>query len=239
MIELTLSLVYKLISLAMVDALNPCALAVMILVLTSVLIQNPERREKVLYTGLAFAFAVYLGYFVYGIIFVNIFKYAAASMPDTSLFLFYSSRVFGALAIVLGLLNVKDYLFYRPGGVATEMPLSIKPRMSLMIKRITSPLGAFFIGLFVTVFLIPCAVGPYLIFSGTITNATLFEMIGLLLVYNLIFIIPMLIITFIIYLGFTSVEKVSGWKEKNIKKLHLFAGIILLILGILMVTGII
>jgi cytochrome c biogenesis protein CcdA len=239
MIELSLALAYKLISLAIVDALNPCALAVMILVLTSVLMQNPEDRKKVLYAGLAFTFAVYLGYFIYGMIFVNLFKYAADSIPNTSMFLFYSSRVFGALAIILGLLNVKDYVFYRPGGVATEMPLSFRPRVNLMIKKITSPLGAFFIGLFVTIFLIPCAIGPYLIFSSTITNATIFEMIGLLLVYNLIFIIPMLIITFIIYLGFASVERVSGWKEKNIKKLHLFAGIILIILGILMVTGVI
>ncbi|GAI54055.1 unnamed protein product [marine sediment metagenome] len=48
----------------------------------------------------------------------------------------------------------------------------------------------------------------------------------------------MIAITLIIYLGLTTVEKVSGWKEKNIKYLHLIEGLILTALGILMFTGI-
>ena len=48
---------------------------------------------------------------------------------------------------------------------------------------------------------------------------------------------PMVAITLIIYAGFAKVENVSEWKEKNIKKLHLIAGIIMLALGIAMVFG--
>ncbi len=49
----------------------------------------------------------------------------------------------------------------------------------------------------------------------------------------------MLTITLIIYIGYTTVENVSGWKEKNIKYLHLIAGILLSLIGLLMVFGII
>jgi len=47
----------------------------------------------------------------------------------------------------------------------------------------------------------------------------------------------MIIITLIVYFGFTTVENVSGWKERNIKYLHLIAGIILVLLGIAMLLG--
>jgi hypothetical protein len=43
----------------------------------------------------------------------------------------------------------------------------------------------------------------------------------------------MFIITALVYLSFTSVEKASQFREKNIKKLHLIAGIMLLAVGIL------
>ena len=49
----------------------------------------------------------------------------------------------------------------------------------------------------------------------------------------------MLAITFAIYFGVTTVDNVSGWKERNIKTLHLIEGLILTTLGILMFTGLI
>jgi len=60
-----------------------------------------------------------------------------------------------------------------------------------------------------------------------------------LVFYNLVFLLPMIGITIVIFLGVTTVDKISGWKEKNIRFLHLFEAVILIILGILMLTGII
>ena len=48
----------------------------------------------------------------------------------------------------------------------------------------------------------------------------------------------MLVITFVIYYEFNSVEKVSGRKEKNIRYLHLVEGLIITILGILILKGV-
>ena len=227
--------IIEIISLAAVDAINPCALAVMAIVLMALLLKNPEKRRYVLLGGLNFTFAVFILYFLYGLIMIQFFSYA---IPATGRFSYYIFRGFGIFAIALGILNLKDFFIYTPGGIATEMPLKLRPRVKQIIKKITTPKGAFIIGLIVTLFLLPCTIGPYIIASGKLSVLKFLATIPWLLLYNLIFILPMLGITFAIYFGLTTVDKVGGWKENNIRKLHLVEGLILTILGILMFTGI-
>ncbi len=225
----------EIVSLAAVDAINPCALAVMTIVLMSLLIHDPKKRSNILWGGVAFSLAVFILYFLYGLIMIQFFSHL---IPETGKFSFYVFKGFGMFAIILGILNLKDFIVYKPGGIATEMPLKLRPKMKSLVKKITTPKGAFIIGLFVTLFLLPCTIGPYIIASGKLSTVNFLKTIPWLLLYNLIFILPMLGITLAIYLGLTSVDKVSGWKEKNIKYLHLIEGSILTILGILMFTGI-
>ncbi len=230
--------VIELIGLAGVDAINPCALAVMVIVLMSLLVADPDKKRNVLLGGLSFTLAVYILYFLYGLIMIQFFAHL---IPKESAF--YSSIVFqgfGVIAIILGLLNMRDYFDYKPGGIATEMPIKLRPIVKKIIKGIETPRGAFFTGIIVTLFLLPCTIGPYIIFSGDVSVSLSFlESIPWLLLYNLIFVAPMIAITMVIYLGLTTVEKVSGWKEKNIKYLHLAEGLILIVLGIMMYTSII
>ena len=226
----------EIVSLAAVDAINPCALAVMTIVLVTLLIQDPTKKRKVLLGGLAFTLAVFILYFLYGMIMIQFFSHI---IPETGRFSNYVFKGFGIFAILLGILNLKDFFIYKPGGLGTEMPMKMRPKVKQIIKKITSPKGAFVIGLFVTLFLLPCTIGPYIIASGKLSILNFFKTIPWLLIYNLIFIIPMISITLIIYFGLTTVDKVSGWKEKNIKYLHLVEGLILTTLGILMFTGLI
>ncbi len=228
--------IIEILGLALVDAVNPCALAVMTIVLMTLLLQHPDKKSKVLAGGIAFTSAVFILYFLYGLIMVQFFSHL---IPQTGIISGYIFKGFGLFAIILGILNLKDYFSYKPGGIATEMPLKLRPMMKLLIKKITSPKGAFVIGLFVTLFLLPCTIGPYIIASGKLSTLNFFKVILWLLIYNIIFIIPMIAITLAIYFGLTTVDKVSGWKEQNIKYLHLIEGLILTILGILMFTGII
>jgi hypothetical protein len=227
---------FEVISLAIVDAINPCALAVMVIVLMSLLLQNPQNKKRVLYGGLAFTLAVFILYFLYGLIMIQFFSFA---IPETGVYSFYIFKAFGVFAIILGILNLKDFIIYKPGGVATEMPLKIRPLMKAFVKRITGPKGAFVIGVIVTLFLLPCTIGPYIIASGKLSELTFLQTIPWLFLYNIIFVIPMIAITFAIFLGVTTVSDVSGWKERNIKWLHLVEGLILTALGILMFTGLI
>lgn len=224
----------KITILALADSVNPCAIAVLAMVLVAILIQNPEKKRKVLHAGLAFVLAVFIGYSFYGIVLVQFFKTFAEFLGRSSGYVYSGLAI---LAMILGALNVKDFFFYKKGSFATEMPIFLRPKVKRTIEKITSAWGAFIIGFLVTLFLLPCTIGPYIIASGLISGLKFLETIPWLLYYNLIFVLPMIIITLIVYFGFARVEDVSGWKEKNIRKLHLIAGILLFLVGLGILIG--
>jgi cytochrome c biogenesis protein CcdA len=224
----------KITLLALADSVNPCAMAVLAMILITILIQNPEKRKKVLYAGLAFVAAVFIGYVFYGLVLVQFFKTFAEFLGKSSGYVYKGLAI---LAMILGALNVKDSFFYKKGSFATEMPIFLRPKVKRAIEKVTSASGAFIIGFLVTLFLLPCTIGPYIVASGLISGLKFIETIPWLLYYNLIFLIPMLIIIGIVYFGFARVEDVSGWKERNIKRLHLIAGILLFLVGLLLLLG--
>ena len=226
----------KIITLALADAINPCALAVMTMVLVTILLTNPNKKSKVLLGGLSFIAAVFIGYMFYGLIIINFFKVFATF---TSNLYPYVTKVLAVLAIAIGIVNIKDFFCYKPGSLGSEMPLKMRSKVKQLIKKITGCKGAFVIGLFVTLFLLPCTIGPYIIASESLSALALIKTIPFLLLYNLIFIFPMLLITLGIYLGLASAEKISAWKERNIKYIHLVTGLLLTGFGILLFTGLI
>lgn len=229
--ELTLA---KIVSLAVVDAVNPCALAVLTLVLIAVLTYDPKKKKRnILLAGLAFTASVFIMYLFYGLVIIRFLQIVQA-LTNIRLWLY---KILGLAAIILGCLNIKDFLFYKPGGFGTEMPMSLRPKVKKIIFGVTSPKGAFAVGAFVTIFLLPCTIGPYVIAGGILSVLSILKTLPWLLLYNLIFVFPMLVITAVCYVGFATVENVSGWKEKNIRHLHLVAGLIIFGLGVAMVLG--
>ncbi|MCD6550492.1 GAP family protein [bacterium] len=225
----------KLVSLAIVDAVNPCALAVLALMLIAILTYNPHEKRNILLAGFAFIISVFCMYLVYGLVIVNFFKFVQA-LTTVRLWLY---KALGVCAIGLGALNIKDFIKYKPGGFLTEMPLSLRPTVKKITEGVTSPQGAFLVGLFVTLFLLPCTIGPYVIAGGILSSLEFMRTIGLLLLYNFIFVIPMIAIVLIIWLGLRKIQDVQQWKDKNIKYLHLIAGLIMCSLGIAMTFGLI
>ena len=228
--------ILRIITLAIADAINPCALAIMTMVLVSILLAHPDKKYKVITGGLSFVLAVFIGYMFYGFVIVQFFKTFAIW---TSNIYPYVTKGLAIGAILLGLMNLKDFFWYKPGSLGTEMPLRMRPRLKLLIKKITGAKGAFILGLLVTFFLLPCTIGPYIIAAEGLSNLSGWVIFLYLILYNLIFILPMLIITFIVYEGISQVEKISSWKDKNIKYIHLLTGILLIILGVLIFFGLI
>jgi cytochrome c biogenesis protein CcdA len=226
----------KMTLLALADSVNPCAIAVLTMILVAILIQNPEKKKKVLYAGLAFVSAVFIGYAFYGIILIQFFKTFAEFLGNSSRYVYDGLAI---LAMILGTLNIKDFFFYKKGSFATEMPIFLRPKLKRIIERVTSPSGAFVIGFLVTLFLLPCTIGPYIVASGLISGLKFIQTLPWLLYYNIIFLIPMIAITIIVYFGLARVEDVSGWKERNIRKLHLIAGVLLFLVGLLILLGVI
>ena len=224
----------KITALALADSINPCAIAVLTMVLMAILIQYPEKKKKVLYGGLAFVASIYIGYLFYGMIIIHFFTTFSEVLRENSKYLYNGLAIF---AMIIGALNIKDYFMYKPGGIITEMPIFMRPKVKKIIQKITSPKGAFVTGFLVTIFLLPCTIGPYIIASGLLSDLGILGALPWLLYYNALFVLPMLIIVGLIYYGVAKVDEVSGWKERNIKILHLTAGILLFGLGLALLVG--
>lgn len=214
------------ISASIVDAINPCAFAVLIILMTTIL--STKDSKKALKAGLLFAAAIFISYFLMGL---GIYKVLGAGKFSET---FYKGV--GWLAILLGLLNLKDYFWYGKGFLM-EVPLSWRPKMKALIKSVTSPLGAFGIGFLVSLFLLPCTSGPYIVILGMLAIDTLqIQAISYLLLYNLIFVLPMVVISVAVFKGFNP-TKAEETRQKHLKNLHLIAGIIMVLMGLIIVGG--
>lgn len=223
--SLTISAV---ISAAAVDAINPCAFAVLVILLTTILLNHNKR--KALYAGLAFSLAIFSSYLLMGV-----GLYTAIQVTEFTKTFF---TIVAVLAIIVGLFNMKDYFFYGKWFIM-EVPLKWRPKMKSLIKGVTSIPGAFFVGLIVSLFLLPCTSGPYIVILGLLAETATRNYASLLLVlYNLIFILPMIAITLLVYYGITTTEKIESWRQSKLKVLHLIAGIILVLLGLGMLLAI-
>lgn len=212
---------------ALVDAINPCAFAVLIILLTTVLAS--KNRKRSLWAGLAFTLSIYISYFLMGI--------GLYSAIQVTRFTHVFYIIVSVLAILIGLFNLKDYFAYGKWFIM-EVPISWRPKMKSLIRGITSVPGAFLIGFAVSLFLLPCTSGPYIVILGLLASVTERNYaVTLLLLYNLIFVLPMLLITGAICLGLTTTEKAEEWRKKKLKILHLIAGLVILFLGIAMLIG--
>lgn len=223
-LTLTLPLV---IGAAIVDAINPCAFAVLIILITTILVSG--LRKRVLKAGLAFSFSIFISYFLMGL---GIYS-AIASIKVSHIFI----KIIGVLALLIGILNIKDYFKYGVGGFVIEVPQAWRPKMKTLITSVTSPLGAFFVGFLVSLFLLPCTSGPYIVILGMLgQKETFWSAFWYLILYNIIFILPMVLITLAVYKGLDP-SKAEEIRKKRIKLLHLIAGIIMIIMGIILLSS--
>jgi cytochrome c biogenesis protein CcdA len=209
---------------AIVDSINPCAIAVLLILLTALMVGAGDRK-RALIGGLFFTLAIYLAYFLFGLGLLQLIAITNLSG--------IIAKIVGVLALIIGLANIKDFFFYGGCGCVMEIPRSWRPTLKKILGGVTSPAGAFLAGFVVTLFELPCTGGPYFFVIGLLSQAeSVTSILPTLLFYNLVFVLPLLLIVFIVYFGISSVERANEWKEKNIRLLHLIAGIIMLALGI-------
>lgn len=217
--------ILMLLAAAFVDASNPCALAVLILLLATVI--GAKGKNHALLSGLMFSLAIFLSYLLMG---VGLYK--AIGVFGISRYL---SLAIGILAILLALANFKDVFWYGKVFIM-EIPLSWRPKMQEIIKKATSPWSAFGVGLIVSLFLVPCASGPYVVILGLLAERVdMAKTFSLLLLYNFIFVLPMILITFGMYFFNTRMKKLEDWRKNNLRMMHLIAGVIMMIIGIYLV----
>jgi len=211
---------------ALVDAINPCAFAVLLILMTTILATG--NRKRALFSGFAFAFSIFISYLLMGLGLYSV----VANIETSQLFI----RIVAILAIVLGILNLKDFFWYGKGFLM-EVPESWRPKMKSIISAVTSPLGAFAVGFLVSLFLLPCTSGPYIVVIGMLGHTeTYIKAVWLLILYNIVFVFPMILITIGTYFGL-DIEKAKETRNKNLKILHLIAGLIMIGMGVALLLG--
>jgi glutaredoxin len=109
---------------------------------------------------------------------------------------------------------------------------------TLLTASVVSIPGAFAIGVLDSLFLLPCSSGPYIailaLLSQTTTRGT---GILYLLLYNLVFIVPLVGLTLGVHLGFTTTARAERWRSARLGKLHLVSGAVMLLLGVGMIVA--
>ena len=212
---------------AAVDAINPCEMAVLLILLIAVL--ESGNRRRALFAGLAFSAAIFISYFLMGLGLYSAVQAVGVARRITV--------AVALLAVLIGLFNLKDYFWYGR-WFTMEVPIRWRPAMQRVIRRVTSVPGAFLVGFVVSLFLLPCTSGPYLVILGLLAKtATRADAMLWLLLYNAVFVVPMLAITGAVYLGLTTPDDVEVWRTEHLRKLHLAAGILLLLLGAALLAG--
>ena len=110
-----------------------------------------------------------------------------------------------------------------------------------MVRHVSAP-GAILLGIFVAAVELPCTGGPYLAITTLLARIGFnYTVLSYLLLYNFIFVLPLIIILLLVYFGMKT-KDIKKWKQNKRKWMRLFIGIVMLILGILLIlfsTGVI
>ncbi len=217
---------------AIVDGFNPCNLFILTLLL-SLLLSASHSRKKIYAVGYSCIAVVYIFYFLFMVAWLNIFKYIGFIDPV---------RIgIGILAVIAGLINCKEYFFYRKGITLMIQDKHVGPlkkrvqHVADLIKNGSMPtlIGASVtLAIFSSLVELPCTAGFPIIYTGILTGMSLsgFAYYGYLLLYNLIYVLPLLVMITVI--GYT-------FKGKQIEKttmalIKFVGGAIMLILGLIL-----
>ena len=99
-------------------------------------------------------------------------------------------------------------------------------------------LAAGLLGIFVTLVELPCTGAPYLAILAIVGQGNYTQGIPLLLLYNLVFVLPLFFIIGLAYFGKSS-KKMEEWRKKHRGVMRLSVGLFLILLGSYMIYSII
>ena len=177
---------------AAVDSINPCAIGVLILMM-SVLLAARRSTKQLLQLGLTYITAIYVTYLAAGLGLI----YAFSSMP--LIITEYISIIVGLLIIGAGIIEIKDYFWYGKGFSLTIPPLFAKRLHNFSGK--TTIISIMLLGAFVAAVELPCTGAPYLAIITLLAQYFDFTAFIMLIIYNIVFVAPLLIILFLVAAG--------------------------------------
>ena len=233
----------------LIEGLNPCALATLIFFI-SYLTMVGRKRKEIFMAGMGFSASSFVTHLLLGFGILNFIQYFSF-FPLFSRIVYLITFIF---SLFLGIFSLYDYIQLkkgRPSMMKLQVPNFLKKRIHHIIRTRSSEfeenkegqsarllLIAIFIGFIVTLLQSTCTSQVYLPTLLFVTNIpSLRESAVLyLILYNLIYILPLLAIFGIVYWGVTS-EQLSFFLQKRASTIKLLTAIFFFALaGILIVS---
>lgn len=212
----------------LLDSVNPCAFAV-ILLLLAFLFTIRQSRRRILQLGFVYIGMIFIVYFAIGL---GILR--AVRFSDDPHFV---PRAGSWILIALGLLNLIEY-FYPRFPIKLHMPTAAGVKTNELLKQATFP-ATVGVGLLVGLCTFPCSGGIYVsIITLLNANTTLAWGVGYLALYSVFFVLPLIVI--LIGAGNRIVAKRwARWERENSSRMRLWYGFIMVGLGIVMLLWVI
>jgi hypothetical protein len=234
----------------LIEGLNPCALATLVFFISYLTMMGRTRRE-ILWVGMGFTGAGFITHLLLGfgiLSFVQQFSF----FPLFSRIIFLATF---ALSLFLGVFSLYDYVQVkrgRPAKMTLQVPDSLKRRIHRIIRAREGDLeagkeiktrrfllAAVVIGFIVTLLQSTCTSQVYLPTILFVTNIPSLRdsAVFYLILYNIVYILPLLTIFGIVYWGTTS-QQLAFFLQRRTSTIKLFtalfffalAGILLIIL---------
>ena len=202
------------------DGIHPCAIAILIFFMAFLLTLH-KSFKNILVLGLVYIFVIFLTYLAIG---VGLFS---------GIMLFGQHHFFAKLGswllIFLGVINLKDY-FFPNFQLGVRLPRISNQKIKSYLKKATLPtviIAAFFVGLCS----VPCSGGIYAAITAFLASKTTFFTGFLyLLLYNFMFVLPLIILLALATNPLTLV-KLGEWQQKHNRSQRLVMGLFMVILG--------
>ena len=196
------------ISAGLIDGINPCAFATIVFFI-SFLTFAGKRKRDILLTGIFFTVAVFTTYLLIGLGAFRIIR-------SLEIFAWISRTInygVGILALVLGIISLYDYYKFKRGKtaeIALQLPKRIKQTIHALIRQNANPsnlaITALVTGFLVSVLESICTGQVYLptIVVMLKTPGLRAQSLTYLLLYNFMFILPLILVFGITFFGATS-----------------------------------
>jgi hypothetical protein len=226
-----LSLPMFTVVIAGLDAFNPCAFFVLLFLLG--LLVNQRQRGRMLLVGGTFVLVSGAMYFAFMAAWLSLFRLLEG--------LTWVTAAAAILAILIGLINVKDFFAFKR-GVSLTIPRSRLPRLYQRGRAVISAgslpamLGATVVlGTAANFYELLCTAGFPMVYTRVLTlhglSAGSHHLY--LALYNLIYVIPLLVIVLVVSLA-TGRRQLS---ERQGRLLKLLSGLMMLGLGLLLLLA--
>lgn len=211
---------------AVIDSINPCAIGVLILMI-SVLLSGKNDVRRTLLLGGSYIAAIFLTYLAAGFGLLYFLTNLPLAVTE------YISIGVGTLIVFAGILEVKDYFWYGRGPSLT-IPPQVTGKIHELTKNVTVP-GVIILGCFVAAVELPCTGAPYLAIITLLSQYFDFTALLLLVYYNVVFVLPLVIILLLVAFGM-KLHRVKKWKQDYRGFMRLLIGLMLIGMGWLLMA---